>query len=378
MIYMLYFDSIDHERFGSIRQQIWCLLHFALHVTILLTVEGQSALIIWDACQSAVNWFIASFPDANDPAKGYTNLTALVNAVSKSLNETEYRYHYKKLSKYYDYKADVKALNGTSNLAFGSKEWNETATEIMQKIQGSVNYFLFVDNFNSEAPKEVEDVSDPNEKMLIIYEGYRVVFEYFYIGAGLLLVMLAVMMIFGNTKKRSDEWASVAIRLAAGIGVPFFSLIAFNEQPQQTTGFRFDSPGWLIPLAAFSFLTVKAVDNIVCAIFFAVRGHKKRNSVASTITDEEQHDEEMTHGRPLRSITIREPNMKQRRVRMASVASDDSDRTLTKNASQPGSYGYNNHRGYSHVEQNERDSLSMHREESPEEEELPKPGLTRV
>lgn len=44
---MLYFDQIDPGRFGTIRVQIWTLLHYPLHVAILLTEEGSSKFILW-------------------------------------------------------------------------------------------------------------------------------------------------------------------------------------------------------------------------------------------------------------------------------------------------------------------------------------------
>lgn len=44
---MLYFDQIENDRFGTIRQQVWAVLHFPLHVAILLTVEGSARFIIW-------------------------------------------------------------------------------------------------------------------------------------------------------------------------------------------------------------------------------------------------------------------------------------------------------------------------------------------
>lgn len=47
-IWVLYFDQIENERFGTIRQQIWAILHFPLHVAILLTVEGAASLVIWN------------------------------------------------------------------------------------------------------------------------------------------------------------------------------------------------------------------------------------------------------------------------------------------------------------------------------------------
>lgn len=47
-IWVLYFDQIEHDRFGTIRQQIWAILHFPLHIAILLTVQGSATLILWN------------------------------------------------------------------------------------------------------------------------------------------------------------------------------------------------------------------------------------------------------------------------------------------------------------------------------------------
>jgi low temperature requirement protein LtrA len=47
LLWVLYFDQIEHDRFGTIRQQIWALLHYPLHVAIVLTVEGSTQFITW-------------------------------------------------------------------------------------------------------------------------------------------------------------------------------------------------------------------------------------------------------------------------------------------------------------------------------------------
>ena len=48
-LYMIYFDWIHEERFGTIRQQIWSVLHFPLHTALVLAVEGGSQCITWTA-----------------------------------------------------------------------------------------------------------------------------------------------------------------------------------------------------------------------------------------------------------------------------------------------------------------------------------------
>ena len=44
---MLYFDRIQEEHFGSIKQQAWSFLHFPLHTVLVLVLQGISLLIIW-------------------------------------------------------------------------------------------------------------------------------------------------------------------------------------------------------------------------------------------------------------------------------------------------------------------------------------------
>lgn len=46
-LYMLYFDSLHEEHFGSIKQQIWSFAHFPLHVCLVLALQGVSLLITW-------------------------------------------------------------------------------------------------------------------------------------------------------------------------------------------------------------------------------------------------------------------------------------------------------------------------------------------
>lgn len=44
---MLYFDRISEEHFGTIRQQVWASMHFFLHVTLVLVLQGISYLVMW-------------------------------------------------------------------------------------------------------------------------------------------------------------------------------------------------------------------------------------------------------------------------------------------------------------------------------------------
>jgi hypothetical protein len=42
---MLYFDNVQLENFGTIRQQIWTFLHFPFHTALVLLMEGTNQFI---------------------------------------------------------------------------------------------------------------------------------------------------------------------------------------------------------------------------------------------------------------------------------------------------------------------------------------------
>ena len=52
---MLYFDRMQEEHFGSIRQQGWSFLHFPLHTSLVLVLQGVSLLIIWRQAVTSIN-----------------------------------------------------------------------------------------------------------------------------------------------------------------------------------------------------------------------------------------------------------------------------------------------------------------------------------
>lgn len=47
LFYMLYFDNIQTDHFGTIRQQIWAFAHFPFHLALVLTMEGTNQFVSW-------------------------------------------------------------------------------------------------------------------------------------------------------------------------------------------------------------------------------------------------------------------------------------------------------------------------------------------
>ena len=67
---MLYFDRIQEDHFGTIKQQIWSFLHFPLHVVLVLVLQGVSLLIIWRQAVETLNALDAAWIPALNWSEG--------------------------------------------------------------------------------------------------------------------------------------------------------------------------------------------------------------------------------------------------------------------------------------------------------------------
>jgi low temperature requirement protein LtrA len=85
-LYMLYFDRMQEEHFGSIWQQIWSFAHFPLHVVLVLVLQGVSLLIIWAQIVQAVFGMYTNFATILEAVDQYPNGTIF----AEYLNETAY------------------------------------------------------------------------------------------------------------------------------------------------------------------------------------------------------------------------------------------------------------------------------------------------
>lgn len=264
LIYVLYFDNIDHHRFGSIGQQVWTLLHFPAHVAILLTVEGSSALIIWNACRAAIAWITEdTMPSLSDPAKGLDTAADFLARIKDTYTKTETRYHYYTLGDVYTtFNDDLTKLNKTK-AAYASPEWANEVRPILVKMNNYYEYFIY-NNFAAEGPSALKKEKDYGKKVQLYEDGFKFTVIYFYIAAGALLFILAFLYWFGRQRKTRTEWTSIGIRLLGGMCLPIMIVSPLTEKDDDSFRFRFAA--LLIPIVALSLLVIIIVDNLVKAI----------------------------------------------------------------------------------------------------------------
>ncbi|KAF2221170.1 hypothetical protein BDZ85DRAFT_222429, partial [Elsinoe ampelina] len=62
LLFLLHFPSLPQRHFGSIRQQIYALVHFPLHLALVLSLDGANQFIAWRAATVRVNSLMAQLP----------------------------------------------------------------------------------------------------------------------------------------------------------------------------------------------------------------------------------------------------------------------------------------------------------------------------
>jgi low temperature requirement protein LtrA len=212
-IWVLYFDQIEYDRFGTIRQQIWVVLHFPLHLCILLTVEGSTALILWNIIVHTdtewwsyfpVSWPADSVFPLNDFKNYFDSPEEVVEWLEQGVGNISLRFKPNALEEEYDFKQNFTAILNI-NSTFGSEAWDEKAGEIVYGMWVSVENFIF-GNFGVEVPENEErGHGDSSNQEFNKNNALWTVFVYFYIAAGMFLVILGILYWFGRTRKSKGE-----------------------------------------------------------------------------------------------------------------------------------------------------------------------------
>jgi low temperature requirement protein LtrA len=272
-IWVLYFDQIENDRFGTIRQQIWAILHYPLHVAILLTVEGSTALILWNIINTVDNqWynlmdqFVSSDPnDQNYDFTTWNNTDEVIEYMHQSLEQIGTYFKNGTIEKFNSSTVfhTMAHLNGT----FNSESWIDGANDAVNELWYGVENFIF-ENFGIEVDEgsasaeatadgtSIQDEVDQNNKLYTVFD---TVFTYFPIAAGVFLVLLAVLFWMGKQNKSRGEWASVVVRLVAGVGLSMMALAVWYPAKGDDGGFVLGP--WPVVTVMLAYLFVIVLDN---------------------------------------------------------------------------------------------------------------------
>ncbi|XMA16151.1 hypothetical protein WAI453_008942 [Rhynchosporium graminicola] len=241
-IYMIYFDWMNREHFGSLREGLWSFLHFPFHLSLVLLVQGAAQFIVWRKVIEVVRFTNERFITAETGFVGRDSLqfAGLLSNVTDGI--------YAKFSPVstHTLKETNKAILFIGNAEFNSSEQLQEMGTLFAVIQDSI-----FDNFGIEPPA-IENINpDPNEEFNKNQASFRLIFVYFFVAAGVTLILMDALNFLSRPKPTRGDYSRMLINLLVGVTLAFIATIV-----NTTEGFKFAQSPWILPTVALAFVLV--------------------------------------------------------------------------------------------------------------------------
>lgn len=315
-LYMLYFDWVPEDHFGTIREQIWAWFHFPLHMALVLAVEGSSQALKWRRIIQQTDELAKEFEaidlwqhtigpiytESNiDPNAYLATLTTYLNSKNQTVESGE---------AYFSNQTNLlRALNQrvTENTAGGSVEEYLESIENLETIENAahdttaLDVFIAIEHvfenavgnvleaFGAELPDSMGDGTDSGtnemkkrslelsstvlfgretsnttaqQDMLqelaqnfhSVTKLFNFAFEYFFISAGLALICLGIIAMLSSKKKwHFWDWFRFSSYYFFGIALAVLALLVNTDFPQSA---------WVLPLVALVFFANVVTNHI--------------------------------------------------------------------------------------------------------------------
>lgn len=265
---MLYFDQFSEDRFGTLRQQIWSLLHYPLHMAIVICVEGNTSLIVWNSAVQALRFIWSlELEDYSDPADDFDSAAEYITYLNNSMMSINNRFRSKKWDKTYDWNLNLTAIsNYTSEYEFKSDIWNNKTGELVKTLFTKAQVFVFeahadtlaklnaVTPVNQAFARNTQQATE--DRLDAIYDVFNVTVMSFYIGAGAMLLVLAILYWFNKMHKTKYEFGEMIDRVVVGFALIIVG-VATVIGDKSTEGFKFAASHWMIAIVVLCFVVGK-------------------------------------------------------------------------------------------------------------------------
>jgi hypothetical protein len=224
-------------------------------MAILLCVEGNTSLIVWNSAVQALKWIWNLQPDDySDPAAGFANTTTFLISLNQSMYDINARF-IKPWNATYNWQSNLTAIeNYTSTYGFRSDEWNDKTGSLVKFINTNAQIFVF--EAHSDTFAKLNAVSGPSSSreatLNAIFDVHNVTVLQFYIGGGAMLLLLSIMYWANKLHKTKYEFGEIINRVVIGFSLAMFG-VAIVMGDKTIHGFKFDESHWLIPVVVVSF-----------------------------------------------------------------------------------------------------------------------------
>jgi hypothetical protein len=253
---MFYFDYTPRGlHYGTIRQQLWAVMHFPFHLAMVLSVEGLRQLSTWWSflqANKSIDRRLEASQNSTDPQINWWN----------ALNETQRFLQY-----LYDDGTATEILKNWDEIKSELSDLSTTPIdEILQDNHTVVDLYQlqfdmvsgFAEFYGIELPHG--DDHTPSVEQLVesginpevsspantIREVYDLVYTYFYVSLAVVFFMYGILGLF--VRRRKDVWDYLSVVLRFAVGFVFIGIERMKANKDMYERYM-DSP-WPIPTVA--------------------------------------------------------------------------------------------------------------------------------
>jgi low temperature requirement protein LtrA len=256
-VYQLYFDNVQMENFGIIRQQIWTFLHFPFHIALALLMEGINQFISY----LHINQFINRIFDPI--TKWENNATSTELDLFNAMNVTVYNV----LDYYFDTTEATweKTLSQLQVLLPNSTASSDVIGNTTEAILVTL-YTTVYSGYDFEPPEnpDSEGQTPTVEEFENSYNSlFTLIFEYFFICAGLVLMFIGVLSWLSLLKEERREsryrFIGIGANLIVGAGLMLMTLMITGSGDAAS---NLANGPWILPMFVLLLLFVLILNHI--------------------------------------------------------------------------------------------------------------------
>lgn len=278
---MVYFDWMRHLHLPLWRQLAWTLLHFPLHLTMTLFMEGAAQLIIfWKGAENGAN-IIAHFENTLSAADSFDDIYPSVANFTKDM-----------LARYTPQYIIQEEVINNALTAISEIDWHAAQEElgpsptdeeifshpaVMEYARQAVGIILTLDNIvyaaygvdfaEAQAEEATPAAADPELEGLGFtagvsqrnYTRFQTLFQYAFVCAGSFLILANILYCIARTEKW-NTWAIVrtTINFAIGLGIALVALVSSNLAHLE----NYHATPWILPTILFAYLIVLTMNHL--------------------------------------------------------------------------------------------------------------------
>lgn len=252
---MLYFDRMQEDHFGTIKQQIWSFIHFPLHLSLVLLLCGVSQFVIWRQAVESANALDNQL--LLDLSTSYTNASEF----AASINATVSGYVFDWIPKDFDASDAMdtvsKSLGKISNMtevpiddliASGDESFAEAFNSIYYASFNTILETLGIKPPKSKDASKTKTGEDSFAETAKLLKVIQTVFLYFFIAAGVSLILLGALGAISKPPKTLGGYARNIGNFVVGTGLCLLSIMSITE-----AGGNYVVSPWILPTVCLSF-----------------------------------------------------------------------------------------------------------------------------